>query len=164
MFEKHQASSGHRFLMDIAVAEVKADKFVSGAEANHAIVPFLMMNTIGVCQDKVDKSTLRSALRELGSGSIRAGRQKRAGGTVRWDEIEELLFDPYDPTDVLGNPPSTVSIVSSPRAEDERDEEVRLSDLKEYRFKASSDSPLPLPPSPILRFYCSVVLLLVVAS
>lgn len=133
-----QGSAMRPIKVDIAAAEVVADDFVSGAVADPGIVRFLGMRTSGARQGYKDNLTLRAALSKVGSSSIGAGADgggANAGGrrgttTLRWEDIEGVLFDPYDPTEILSNPPSTVSVASSRSAAGVEEQEVIMSFLE----------------------------------
>lgn len=121
-------------------AEVGADGFVSRAVADPVLVRFFGMRitTPATVTDfrpgehglhsgddgsgrRGGSITLREALREFAAtygGGAKGGlaKAKKIGLSpcrVRWDDVEGLLFEPYDPTELLGNPPNTVSISSS---------------------------------------------------
>ncbi|CAM9744831.1 unnamed protein product [Scytosiphon promiscuus] len=117
-------------------AEVSADVFVSRAVADPGIVRFLGMRVTtpatalghgehGECSSNGGESDggmkLREALREFAAnrgGGRQGGRSKTekiglSSRRVRWDDIEGLLFDSYDPTELLGNPACTGSVSSS---------------------------------------------------
>ena len=114
-------------------AVVGADSFVSRAVADPAVVRFLAMRpssaggpASGGGSGRGSSSTaasgnyqtLREALRELvggasGSGASSARPESRKPG-LRWEDIEALLFRPYDPAEIFSNPPSTVPIGIAP--------------------------------------------------
>lgn len=128
-------------------ATVSADSFVSRAVADPMIVQFLGMRPSTAGGDDASGSgssssssssavnnshlTLREALRELirgasGGGAKRARPESREL-CLRWEDIEALLFKPYDPTEMFSNPPSTVPIGSAPvgpRGAQHQEEEV----------------------------------------
>lgn len=117
---------------------VSADDFVSRAQADSALVRFLGMRTpTSVATPGSDSGsesdlTLRKALRKLGGvGGFGRSGTKSAKSRLRWEDIEGLLFEPYDPTRMLGDPPSTVSIGGSSGqaggvgGEQQEEEEVR---------------------------------------
>lgn len=123
-------------------AEVSTDKFASAALSDPEVVRFLAMRTAVACRGEPGDLTLREALRQLrrgGSeraeaGGVGGGRSGIAGeeaSTVRWEDVEGLLFDPYDPAEILVNPPLTVSISSTTSAEGAQEEEVRLAPRSE---------------------------------
>lgn len=111
-------------------ALVSADAFVSAALADPSIVRFLDMRTARADHraQGSDRVTLRSALRDLakdkatrpgpeedgGGGGSSVLRQKvREGGMTSgllWGNIEQILFDPYNPATVYDSPPSTTTI------------------------------------------------------
>ena len=115
-------------------AEVNTDKFASAALSDPEVVRFLAMHTTSACRGEAGDLTLREALRGLGRGSKRAGaggvggRSEVAGetSTVRWGDVEGLLFDPYDPSEIMADPPSTVSVSLPTSAEGTQEEEVGL--------------------------------------
>lgn len=123
------------------IAEVSTDDFISRAVADPALVRFLGMriltpatvtafrhgergkhSVIGGRGGGGVSITLREALRGLavttGGGAGPKGVRSKAktigvsAGQVQWDDVEGLLFEPYDPTELLGNPPCTVSVSS----------------------------------------------------
>lgn len=100
------------------------------------------VNTTSASLDKKhEKSnvTLRAALRELvgrrkdgstpgstvgaphrgvamgtGGWEAEAKAAGRNSGSVLWEDVEGMLFEAYNPTELFGNAPSTVSITSAP--------------------------------------------------
>lgn len=129
-------------------ATVGADSFVSRAVADPAVVRFLGMRPStgggaasgsgsgGGSSSTIASSshlTLREALRELvggaSGGGARIARPESRKPWLRWEDVEELLFRPYDPTEIFSNPPSTVQIgfaPADPRGAKQQ-EEVRAS-------------------------------------
>lgn len=107
-------------------ATVGADGFVSRAVADPAVVRFLGMrpNTVAVAAIAAGSGsapgsancnlTLRDAFRELdgmsGGGVTKGARSSARTSRLCWGDIDALLFEPYDPTAALGNPPSSVPI------------------------------------------------------
>lgn len=128
-------------------ATVSADTFFSRAVADTAVVLFLGMRPSAAggagsgtgggswsSRNTVNDShlTLREALRELvgraGGGGPQNARSESRNLWLRWEDIEALLFEPYDPTEVFSNPPSTVPIGfarGGPRSAQQQEEEVR---------------------------------------
>lgn len=128
-------------------ATVGADSFVSRAVADPAVVRFLGMRPStaggaasgtgsgsGSSSNSVSSTsqlTLREALRELvcgasGSGEKSAKPESRKS-RLRWEDIEAVLFRPYDPTEIFSNPPSTIPIgfpQVDPRGTQQQQEEV----------------------------------------
>lgn len=95
------------------------------------------MRTIVTCGGEPADITLREALHQLGRGGSersqaggvggrRSGVAGEGAGAVRWEDIEGLLFDPYDPAKIMANSPSTVSVSSTTSAEGAQEEEVRV--------------------------------------
>lgn len=128
-------------------ATLSADDFVSRAMADPTIVQFLGMRVIATpaTATRVRERggsgclTLREALRELvvGRGKWSRSKARQQFDTpprLLWDDVEGLLFEPHDPTEVLGNPSSTVSVTDAGGAGEEG-EEVRgwsVGDLSRF--------------------------------
>lgn len=139
---------------DDYAAEVNTEKFASAALSDPEIAPFLAMRTAVVCRGDPGDLTLREALRQLGrGGSERAeaggvgggGRSGVAGeeaSTVRWEDVEGLLFDPYDPGEIMANPPLAVSISSPTCAEGAQEEEVRLAPRSEKSLRSAENAAI----------------------
>lgn len=124
------------------ITEVGAAVFASAAMSDSSLVQFLGMPTVRSARirSKVvgdsKLATLRAALRELEqSGRSASGHEQNGLGaercrreSVRWENIEELLFESYDPSKIFGKPSSTLSVASSIEG---REEEVnkRISDV-----------------------------------
>lgn len=126
-------------------ATISADDFVSRAMADPAIVQFLGMRitatpataTSGREPGDSGRLTLREALRDLVVGRGKRSRSKArqqfdTPPRLQWADVEGLLFEPYDPTEVLGNPSSTASVTGAGGAGGE-EEEVRRWSLGDLR-------------------------------
>lgn len=122
-----------------ASATLGADDFISRAMADPAIVQFLGMRitaTPGTATSVRERGgseclTLRETLRELVVGRGKRSRSKArqqfdTPPRLRWADVDGLLFEPHDPTEVFGNPSSTVSVTGDEGA-GEQGEEVRGS-------------------------------------
>lgn len=127
---KADVSPEPRVLSSVCNAlEVDAATFASAAATDPSIVEFLGIPTVrfhtGVRGAGEDAPvTLRAALHELGGGKATGGgRGGERGGTVRWGDIEEILFERYDPTRIFCKPPICSKLASRGRA---ADKEVRL--------------------------------------
>eukprot|EP00903_Cladosiphon_okamuranus_P006300 g6178.t1 len=128
-------------------ATVGADSFVSRAVADPAVVYFLGMRPsaaggaasgTGSCSGNSSNTgsntsylTLREALRELVGGASGSGanntKPEPRKSRLRWQDIEVLLFRPYDPTEIFSNAPSTAPIGFpdvDPRSAQQQREEV----------------------------------------
>ncbi|CBJ33221.1 calmodulin-like myosin-light chain [Ectocarpus siliculosus] len=117
-------------------ATLSADDFVSRAMADPVIVQFLGMRITTTPAAATSGSsgclTLREALRELVVGRGKRSRSKArqqfdTPPRLRWDDVEGLLFEPHDPTEVLGNPSSTVSVTDAGGAGEEGEEVYELA-------------------------------------
>lgn len=105
------------------------------------------MRTTVSCGGAPADLTLREALHKLGRGGSErsqaggVGGRRRSGvagegaGAVRWEDVEGLLFDPYDPAKIMANPPSTVSVSSTTSADGAQEEEVRVVPRSEKAVK-----------------------------
>lgn len=116
-------------------AEVNGTVFASAAMSDSSVVQFFGMPVVGNAgtNSKVAGgsrfATLRAALRELEQGGTSAAGNEGnglgpgwcRGASLRWEHIEELLFESYDPSKIFGKPPSTVSVASPTEG---REEEV----------------------------------------
>lgn len=127
-------------------ATVSADSFVSRAVADPGVVHFLGMrpSAAGGLASGSDTGsgsrsstasnshlTLREALRELVDGASGTGakgeRPESRKLGLRWEDIDALLFRPYDSTEMFSTPSSTVPIGFArvdPRGAEQQEEEV----------------------------------------
>lgn len=132
-------------------AEVNPAVFAAAAGADPSVAQFLDMPTTSNAGGTVDGdevTTLRIALRELGRSGAHAGRGWAGVGAetrIRWEDVEEVLFERYDPANIFGKPPSTVSVASSVG---DAEEEVRviasglgLSHRQKNGMSKQDDSP-----------------------
>ena len=163
---------------------VSTDGFVSRAVADPAVVQFLGMRpntaavaavaTVGSGSGNASRNadcnlTLRDALRELvgktGRGGMNSARPSSRRSRLCWGDIEALLFEPYDPTEVWGNPPSSVSIGAASTCsggkqqeekEDEDEEEVcRVRDIHcDFTVVATARRRTPVGKQRLLDVSC----------
>lgn len=152
-------------------AAVSAGGFVSRAVADPSVVRFLRMRPPAAGGDASGSGrgggsgsstassshlTLRRALRELvdgasageaGGGGAKSARPETRRPWLRWEDIEALLFEPYDPTEMFSNPPSTVPIGSAsvgPRGAQQQEEEVcvRIWGARSVFFRCETKLPV----------------------